>query len=693
MTEDSKSSGECLARTQPAVSASIPLPPVVPAAVVLIAVLTFVAYLPCLNGGFIWDDNDLYITRNPIIPASDGLHRFWSTSEPYDFYPLSNTSLWIEWRLWGMNPAGYHVSNLIFHIVEALLIWIVLRKLSIQGAFLAGLIFALHPVNVEPVAWISQRKDMMAVLFFLVSILWYLKAGMAKGSSDTAPPRSDGGPWERVVPSSLIPHPISPVPDPSSAYWLSLTAFVLAMLCKGAVAVLPVILLGIAWYLRPLTLRAFLRTAPFFAIAAALTIVNVWFQRHGSGEVFRNADFLERLLGAGSVVWFYLGKAVFPLNLAFMYPQFQIKADDWLCWLPLAAAVAITVVLWLYRKTWSRTLLFAWGFFCVALAPVLGFTDVYFMRYSLVSDHYQHIALMGVAALAAACFVAWRRRAPAEARLAMLALAIVAVGALALLTFRQSGLYKDEITLYTDTLRKNPDSWLLHNNLSLDLVGLNMPQQAIEHLERALQIKPDYAMAQNNLGNALARTGRLREAIEHFEQALRLQPKYPEAEGNLGSALLNADRMQEAIDHFQKALQFDPDYPVARYDLGNALLKMNRLQEAIEQYERAVRVNPDYPEAQSNLGSALIMASRGQEAIPHCKEALRLRPHYVDARFNLALAYAQISQPYDAIAEAAQSLQDANAQGRIQQAATIENWLDSYRAGLRDAPDRAGSKK
>jgi protein O-mannosyl-transferase len=393
------------------------------------------------------------------------------------------------------------------------------------------------------------------------------------------------------------------------------------------------------------------------------------------------------------VVWSYLYKAVFPFNLAFIYPQIQTKADNLLCWLPLLAAIAITVVLWLYRRTWSRALLFAWGFFCVALVPVLGFTDVYFMRYSLVSDHYQHIALMGVAALAAAGFGAWRLHAPAQARLAMLAAAIVAAGVLACLTFRQSGLYKDEITLYTDTLQKNPSSWLLQNNLGLDFDRLNMPQEAIEHLERALQIKPDCAMAHNNLGNAWARMGRLEEAIEHFERALEIQPDYPEAQSNLGSVFLNSDRIEDAIEHFQQALRLKPDYPDARYNLGNALLKLNRLPEAIEQYERAVRIKPDYLEAQSNLGSALIMANRGQEAIPHCREALRLKPDYVEARFSLALAYAQISQPYDAIAEAAQSLQDANSQRRTEQAAAIENWLNSYRAGLREAPDRAGPKK
>ena len=304
-----------------------------------------------------------------------------------------------------MRPAGYHVTNLILHAAEALLIWVILRKLSIPGAFLAAAIFAVHPVNVESVAWIAQRKNTMAMLFFLLSILWYLKTVIPAASVGMPQVRSHGGPWERETFSSFIRHPSSLY----FWYWLSLTAFVLAMLSKGSVVVLPVLLLGIIWWLRPVTIRDMLRTAPFFAVAAALAAVNVWFQTHGSGEVLRTASFTERLLGAGGVVWFYLYKALLPLDLDFVYPQWHIKAGNPLWWLPLLAAFAVTAVLWRYRTSWSRPLLFAWGFFCVALAPVMGFTDVGFMKYSLVADHYQHIAVIGLIALAAAGWSAWFR--------------------------------------------------------------------------------------------------------------------------------------------------------------------------------------------------------------------------------------------------------------------------------------------
>ena len=279
------------------------------------------AYRPSITGGFILDDDRL-IYDNDLIKASDGLCQFWCTTKADDYWPVTNSTFWIEWRLWGMNSTGYHVTNLILHIVEALLIWIILRKLSIPGAFLAALIFAVHPVNVESVAWIAQRKNMMAMLFFLLSILWYLKdTTVPTASVGMAPtcPRRIHCPLASLHPSPSILHS-------SLWYWLSLAAFVLAMLSKGSVVVLPVLLLGIIWWLRPLTRLDLMRTAPFFLVAAVLAGVNVWFQTHGHGEVIRIASFSERLLGAGGVVWFYLYKALLPLDLDFVYPQWHIQS-------------------------------------------------------------------------------------------------------------------------------------------------------------------------------------------------------------------------------------------------------------------------------------------------------------------------------------------------------------------------------
>ncbi len=370
-------------------------------AIIVLAVL--IAYLPAINGGFVLDDNGL-LTENQFINSSDGLYRFWCTTGAMDYWPATNTTLWIEWRLWGMSPAGYHVTNLVLHVAEALLVWLVLSKLSIPGAFLAALIFAVHPVNVETAAWISQRKNLMAMLFFLLSILWYLKY-IEHPSADHL---FRGSPAF----SSLIPHPSSLIPHlfsslifhPSSfyfVYWLSLAAFVLAMLSKGSVVVFPVLLVGIIWWLRPLTRWDLVRTLPFFAVAAVLAIVNMWFQTHGTEITYRTAGFAERLLGAAGVVWFYLYKALLPIDMAFIYPQWNIEARKFVWWLPLGGLGRYSSAVALQKKL-EPAYVVCLGIFLRGLVPVMGFIDVGFMQYSLVADHYQHIAIIGLIALAAA---------------------------------------------------------------------------------------------------------------------------------------------------------------------------------------------------------------------------------------------------------------------------------------------------
>jgi Flp pilus assembly protein TadD len=555
-----------------------------------------------------------------------------------------------------MNTTGYHVINLIFHIVEALLIWAILRKLSIPGAFLAAMIFAVHPVNVESVAWIAQRRNVVAMLFFLLSILWYLKAYMPSAIASMAPTHSRKRPWEgEETFSSFILHPSSF----HFWYWLSLAAFMLAMLSKGSAAVLPVLLLGIIWWLRSLTKWDLLRIAPFFLLAVVLTVVNVWFQTHGKDIEIRNAGFAERLLGAGGVVWFYLYKALLPIDLAFIYPQWHIEAGNPLWWLPLLAALIVTVVLWWFRKGWSRPLLFAWGFFCVSLLPVMGFTDVGFMKHSLVADHYQHIAIIGVIALAAAGWSIWHERARNRSYRVTTAVAIVAMSTLAFLTWQQSGIYHDAMRLYQATLQKNPGCWAAHNNL----------------------------------GNAFVQTGRLQEAIEHYQQALRLEPDYADAHLDLGVALTNAGRLQEAIEHFREALRLSPDSIEAHNNLGATLAQTGRHEEAIEHFQQALRLNPFNAEVHNSLGCALANIGRLQEAIEHFEQALRLKPDFANVYYNLALVYAKMQQSSEAIAAAQKGLELARSHGQGAQAKQIDDWLNAYRLNMSNSPNVSPSSE
>ena len=613
-----------------------------PAGAALIALAVLLCYRPSMSGGFILDDDRL-LAKNDLIKASDGWHRFWHSAESMEYYPLSYDTLWIEWRLWGMDPKGYHTTNVVLHIVEALLVWLILRRLSIPGAFLAALIFAVHPVNVESVAWIVQLRNVLAMLFFLLSILWYLKG--IQGPTGTRP---NGA--RRETASGLL-DVSSFICHPSSFYWLSVAAFVFAMLSKGSTAVLPVVVLGIVWWLRPLTWRDLMRTAPFFLIAGVLAWVSVWYQTGGENVVIRSAGFAERLLGAGCVVWFYLFEAICPLNLCFVYPMWSIRAGSILWWLPLSAALAATAALWRYRRGWSRAILFAWGFFCVALLPVAGFADVGYMRYSLVADHYQHIAIIGAIALASAGWGAWRSRRRGPAIRVTAAVAILAVGTFAFLTWRQNGMYGDAVTLYSATLKKNPNCWMIHNNLGYILASTDQSQKAIDeamyHFQQAVNLNPDYADAQNNLGNLLNKTGRLEDAEDHLRQALRSQPNCAES--------LNA--------------------------LGKLLLKTNRPEEAEEQFRQALALKPDEIEIHNNLGVALFRIGRYYEAMAHYQRAVRMNPDFADGYFNLALVYASLDQPAEALASARKALALARSQGQTELVKTIEDWLNSGHSG------------
>lgn len=671
--------------------------PTVVAAALLIGV-TCVAYLPAMNGKFLFDD-DVMLTSNELIQDSDGLYRFWFTLEPLDYWPVSNTSLWLEWRMWGMKPFGYHVINLALHLGAALLLWAVLRKLSIPGAYLAALFWAIHPVNVESVAWISQRKTVLATVFFLLSILWYLKGESQRG---TVPFCSEDVAKEGQSPRLIW-----------RWYWLSLLAFVLGMLSKGSIAILPLVLLLIAWWQSgEITVREIARTAPFFVVAAVLVVVNIWFQNHEWGESTRSITPLERLLGAAVAVWFYLFKAVAPIHLLFFYPQWEIHANELRWWLPLLAAIAVTAGLcWRRETAWGRAILFAWGYFCIALVPVLGFTDVAYMRFAMVADHYQYVALMSVTALVAAG-VAWGwAKFSLTARCVEAAGCVVLVAALAVLSWRQSGLYRDAITLYQGTLAGNPTSWLAHNNLGKELLDLNEIPEAVEHLQEALRLHPDYAAAHFNLGNVLVKLQRMPEAVEQFQEAVRIRPYYakahdnlglalfqtgqPEAaiehlrmavklktrnadaQNNLGLALFNTGQTHEAFEHLSEAVRLNPDFPNAQYNLGNLYLKLGRPPEAIDRYQVALRLNPEFAQAHNNLGMALMGLSQQQEALQHFQSALQYKPEFPMAQFNLGQALLIAGKTQEGIAAAAKALKMARAQGQAPLAQEIEEWLNA----------------
>jgi protein O-mannosyl-transferase len=394
----------------------------------IIIVITILAYLPVMRGGFFWDDSTL-ITENPMVKAPDGLYRFWFTTEAPDYYPLTFSLSWLEWRLWGNNASAYHVVNVLLHAINAVLVWLVLRRLKIPGAWLAALVFAVHPVNVATVGWISEQKNTLSMLFYAVAVLLYLQFDETRH-------------WR----------------------WcgLSLLAFVLALLSKSAVVMLPVVLLMCMWWRHgQVERRDIARSLPFFVLSLLAGVSTVWFQ-YGNAmhwRTVREAGFIGRLAAAGWAPWFYFFKAVLPFNLNVIYPKWEIDHGRLVSWLPGALLIVCFFVFWRGRKSWGRAALFGFGYFTVALFPVLGFFDQAFFRFSLVADHWQYYSIIGVIALGVAVGERICRKIAGEDNSSVKAIgSVVLLMVLTAATWTRASLYADSGALWRDTIAKNPEA-------------------------------------------------------------------------------------------------------------------------------------------------------------------------------------------------------------------------------------------
>ncbi len=648
----------------------------------LIVLATTAVFWPSLRGGFLLDDSKL-ITGNDLVRSSDGLRRIWFTTEPIDYWPITNSSFWVEWRVWGSNALGYRLDNLALHCANAILIWLCLRRLLIPGSYFAALWFALHPVNVQSVAWIAERKNTLSMLFFLLSIIAYL------AMRETLPPSELLVVNEENNAAKFCGQWFKHANGDRFLYAVSLVCFLAALLSKGSSAVLPAALLLIQWWRRGYVDRTdVIKTAPFFALAIIFTGVNIWFQTHGGETNIRHVTPLTRILGAAAAVWFYLDKAIAPINLSFIYPQWKIARHDFVWWLPLSALFVFSgAVLALGTSFWRsgraastmwRAVLFFWAFYCIALVPVLGLVDVGFMKYSLVADHYQYIALVGVCAAGAAALFAGARRFRLETESLALVCLIVCI-ILAGLTFQQSMLYASAERLYRATLAKNPDCWLLRNNLAAILNDTGRPPEALEQAREALDAEPRSPEALFNLAKAKGQLGDLQGAIDGYTAAIEARRQYPEAENNLGIVLGRVGRTQEAISHLQIAVASKLKYADAENNLGNALVAIGSAQQAIAHYKLALEYDPRMLSATSNMAAALATLGRYREAIEQYNLALRASPQNSAILANLALAFAADNQPDLAIANAKESIKLAREQHDEALANQVEHWLERYR--------------
>ncbi|HWX15790.1 MAG TPA: tetratricopeptide repeat protein, partial [Chthoniobacterales bacterium] len=521
--------------------------------VLILAATTIFAYRPAWHGGFLWDD-DAYVTNNELLTAPNGLHRIWfSLDAPSQYFPLVYTTFRIEHALWGLNPSGYHWVNILLHVANALLVWRLLARLNVPGAWLAGAIFALHPVQVESVAWITERKNVLMGFFFLLTLLaWVVFV-------DERTKR----PWR--------------------FYGLALVLYGLALSAKSTACTLPAALLLILWLQnKQINWRRIFQTVPFFLFGLGMGLVAVWWERYHQGT--RGALFalgpIERILIASRAVWFYLGKLIWPSTLTFIYPRWTISPTHLLDYVWLLAAVGLCAAICFARRYVGRGVEVATVFFVATLSPVLGLIMLYTFRYTFVADHYQYLASIGPIALVSAG-VASLAGAFERSRLLIFGTAVAMVATLAVLTWQQSAMYADIEALWRTTLARNAACWMAHNNLGIVLSQKGEIDEAITHYRTTLEMQPDFSDANYNLGNALLQKGEIDEAILHCQKAVMVQPFDPDAQVALGNALFQKGLVDDAIVHYEKALALRPYYVIAHYSLSTALLRKGEPDAAI----------------------------------------------------------------------------------------------------------------
>lgn len=547
----------------------------------LIVFLVFLGYFPALCGGFVWDD-DLYVTANQTLRSISGLWQIWINPHATpQYYPLVHTSFWLEYQIWGLNPTGYHIVNAFLHSMAALLLWRVLLRLQLSGAWLVAAIFAVHPVMVESVAWVTERKNVLSAVFYLSSALAYLR-------------------W--IDPSASRPSRIA------HHWWynIALLLFICALLSKTTACSLPAaLLLVIYWQHGRILAGDVWPLLRFFGAGVALGLATAWLERTrvGASGLEWDINFWERCLIAGRALWFYVGKLVWPTDLTFIYPRWQIDAGVWWQWMFPLAAIIVVATLWVLRRRLGRGPLVAVLFFAGTLFPALGFFNLYPMRYSFVADHFQYLASVGLMTLA----IAGVMRASESLRKPVVAYGFGAIvlPVLTLLTWRQAGMFTDLETLWRTTLARNPECPLAHNNLGTMLFFQGNIKDAVEHYQKAIQTKPDYYEALYNLGLTLANESRFDEAIENYRKAIRFYPTFPDALNSLGVALVNTGKTDEAIRQYHEAIRLKPDFVAARHNLGIALLNKGEIDEAIGQFEQITRLMPNAIDAQTSLAGAL----------------------------------------------------------------------------------------
>ncbi len=543
--------------------------------VLALVLLVGVSYIPAvLWGGFVWDDRG--IIESKAIHELSGLWRIWFS--PRDvlrweahYWPLVYTSFWLEHKLWGLNPLGYHVVNVVLHFVNTVLLWRLLARLAVPGSWVVAAVFAVHPVHVESVAWVIERKDLLSTLFYLAACLTWVRFGAA--------PRLGSG-----------------------RYLLTLALFVWGLLCKSIVVTLPAALVLWSWWKQGRVSGAdWLRVVPFFAVGLGIVVADVSFSRLKE-NVALDYSMVERVLIAAHALWFYAGKLLWPEGLAIIYPHWAVGVANPVAWGYVFAAGALPAALWLLRHRMGRGPLAGVVFFAVTLVPVLGFVDYGYMQFSFVADRYQYLAGIGVlaAGIGAAAYGLGHIRYGGMGRWGVGGVVLIALVVLGTLTWRQAGLYRDRLTFYSHIVSHNPTARSAQYNLGTALLDAQRTEEALAAFRIATEQRPDHVKAYTNTGTALMRLGRTDEAEKSLRRALDINPRHGISLLNLAAVKIRQGRDAEALNLYRRLIEVAPRNAAAHAGMSIALRNLGRTDEALRSIDRALSLDPTQKHALRN---------------------------------------------------------------------------------------------
>jgi tetratricopeptide (TPR) repeat protein len=590
--------------------------------------LTLLIFIPSYRAQFIWDDN--VIAEHPLLKQGwSGLRDIWFTIKFGDFCPVTATTFWIEWQIHGAMKEIQHATNVVLQALNVVLLWRVLLRLKIPGAWLIAAAFAVHPVCVASVTWLAERKNTLSMVFYWLCLLFYLRA------EDTAKEKTTSH-------------------FRQATYWLSFVFYLLALLSKSSVVVLPVVILLFNWWRdRRIDRQNILPVLPFFIFAFAsgvMALIGHHYFAPKIGIEMPKDPPLERILAAGRAVWFYLGKDLLPIHLTLHYPKWKIDPTSPPAYLPGLAIPVVLGLFWKFRKTWGRVCLFGFGYFLIAVGPTLGVLNMVFLMIAQVADHLQYLALPGVIALViGGGLYLLQKKFPRNAKSLPLIVFVLIVIPLAVLSWKHQRLMANAEALWRDNIEKNPNSHIAYNNLGGILFERNQFSEAAETYQKAVNADGKFSFVHVNLGRALFSLGKTEEAISQYKDAIQIDKTDFKAFNNMAVALITLGRTNEAIASFQKAVEYAPTDATYFFNLIRLLMESGRTKEVIQLYRKRLEVAPGDVVVHQKIGELLFGQNQLDEALKHFRQAVRLQPDFVEARFGLAEILARQNKKPEAV--------------------------------------------